>query len=85
MKESTRKALDEATVVAAGAGRTVTPAGFKYHSEKLWIAVDTDGGLVVVDLADGAVVDLGGKELAVRFYAEFTTSAAPAKKKGKKS
>lgn len=54
MKESTRKTIDWAIGVCVAAGIVVTPAGFKYHSEKLWLAVTDTADVVWLNLAEEA-------------------------------
>ena len=54
MKESTKKAIDWATKLAAAADMELTPAGFKYHSERLWIAATVTEDLLLLTVpADG--------------------------------
>lgn len=81
MKPSTKKAIDETTARLKGAGLELTEAGFKYHSERLWLGVTTDADIVRLEIdKDGNAVTT----LLRNDYAEaFVDGKKPAKKKGK--
>ncbi len=54
MKESTRVAIERATQTLAKAGVALTEAGFKYHSERIWLGVTKDDSVVWLTIgADG--------------------------------
>ncbi len=77
MKESTKKALDEAANnLAEQHGEDMNGDGWKYHSAKRFIGITENDNLVLVDL------DLGGKVAAFYFKA---TDAKPLKASDKKA
>lgn len=50
MRESTKKALEEATRRCKDAGVKLSVAGFKYHAERIWLGVTEDDNVVLVEV-----------------------------------
>lgn len=50
MRQSTANALAEATRRCKSHGITVKPAGFKYHSERIWLGVAENDDLILVEV-----------------------------------
>lgn len=78
MKPSTKKAIDETTALMKEAGHTLTEAGFKYHSERLWLAVTTAGNIV------GLQIDKDGNPSPALFKQVVELPHDKPTKKGKK-
>lgn len=89
MKESTKKAIDWATGVVSEAGMEITPAGFKYHSERLWIALTPGNDLILLTIpADGKTapdLKIARAEYLEAFTAAYKGEKKPKTKKERKS
>lgn len=83
VRPSTKKAIDEATELLKEAGVSLSPAGFKYHSERVWLAL-TDG--TDLDLLQLEIDKSGEWELYVRRheYVEKVDRTGKRLKKGAK-
>jgi len=83
MKESTRKAIDWATEVIEAAGLKMTEAGFKYHSERFWVAFTESADSIWL------MIPADGKDPEMKIYRgeyaeDFGGKEEPAPKKKKK-
>lgn len=81
MRASTQKAIEWAIGLVTNAELELTPAGFKYHSERLWVAQTATDDLILLTIpADGKDPSL---KIARAEYLE-AFNANPPKKKVKK-
>lgn len=76
MKEATRKLLVAATAAAKNqvSVADVTEESWKFHAERLWVAVDVKHGYIFV-------ADLGDEERLIVFKHEVHHALSPVEKK----